>query len=212
MNAIKKHLNVRFEIKGIERKDVWDYPIEALREAVINALIHKDYLSTAEIQIKIYDDRLWIWNPGKLPKQLTIESLKTEHSSFPKNPLIASIFYYAGFIERWGSGTKRMIDLCKAQGLPEPVFKEEFGGISVCFRKDIYTEEYLGKIGFNERQIKAVMYVKERGRITNKEYQDINNVSNKTAYLELSNTVGRAIFKVEGKGKSTIYTLKVTKR
>jgi len=56
------------------------------------------------------------------------------------------------------------------------------------------------------------MYVKERGRITNKEYQDINNVSNKTAYLELSNTVGRAIFKVEGKGKSTTYTLKVTKR
>jgi len=212
MNAIKKHLNVRFEIKGIERKDVWDYPLEALREAVINALIHKDYLSTAEIQIKIYDDRLWIWNSGKLPKQLTIESLKTEHSSFPKNPLIASVFYYAGFIERWGSGTKRMIDLCKAQGLPEPEFKEEFGGISVYFRKDIYTEEYLRKLGLNERQIKAVMYVRERGKITNKEYQDINNVSNKTAYLELSNTVEMAIFKVEGKGKSTIYVLKVTKR
>ncbi len=212
MNAVKKHLNVRFEIKGIERKDVWDYPLEALREAVINALIHKDYLSTAEIQIKIYDDRLWIWNPGKLPKQLTIESLKTEHSSFPKNPLIASVFYYAGFIERWGSGTKRMIDLCKAQGLPEPEFKEEFSGISVYFHKDIYTEEYLRKLELNERQIKAVMYVKERGRITNKEYKDINNVSNKTAYLELSNNVEKAIFKVEGKGKSTIYTLKVVKR
>ncbi|RLC35486.1 MAG: transcriptional regulator [Candidatus Nealsonbacteria bacterium] len=212
MDAIKKHLNVKFEIKGIERKDVWDYPLEALREAVINALIHKDYLSTAEIQIKIYDDRLWIWNPGKLPKQLTIESLKTEHSSFPKNPLIASVFYYAGFIERWGSGIKRMIDLCKAQKLPEPEFKEEFGGISVYFHKDIYTEEYLRKLGLNERQIKAVMYVKEKGKITNKEYQDINDVSNKTAYLELSNTVERAILKVEGKGKSTIYTLKVTKR
>jgi len=96
--------------------------------------------------------------------------------------------------------------------LPEPEFKEEFGGISVYFRKDIYTEEYLRKLGLNERQIKAVMYVKERGRITNKEYQDINNVSNKTAYLELSNNVERAIFKVKGKGKSTIYTLKVTKR
>jgi len=212
MNAIKKHLNVRFEIKGIERKDVWDYPLEALREAVINALIHKDYLSTAEIQIKIYDDRLWIWNSGKLPKQLTIESLKTEHFSFPKNPIIASVFYYAGFIERWGSGTKRMIDLCKAQKLPEPEFKEEFGGISVYFCKDIYTEEYLRKLGLNERQIKAVMYVKKSGRITNKEYRNINNVSNKTAYLELSNIVERAIFKVEGKGKSTIYTLKVTKR
>jgi len=105
-----------------------------------------------------------------------------------------------------------MIDLCKAQGLPEPEFEEEFGGISVYFRKDIYTEEYLRKLGLNERQIKAVMYVRERGKITNKEYQDINNVSNKTAYLELSNTVEMAIFKVEGKGKSTIYVLKVTKR
>jgi ATP-dependent DNA helicase RecG len=208
MNAIKKHLNVRFEIKEIERKDVWDYPLEALREAVINALIHKDYLSTAEIQIKIYDDRLWIWNPGKLPKQLTIESLKREHSSFPKNPLIASVFYYAGFIERWGSGTKRMIDLCKSQGLPEPEFKEEFGGISVYFHKDIYTEEYLRKFGLNERQIKAVMYVKERGRITNKEYRSIFDITDRTALSDLNNLCERGFLRKIGiTGRSTAYEL-----
>jgi len=200
MNAIKKHLNVRFEIKEIERKDVWDYPI--------NALIHKDYLSTAEIQIKIYDDRLWIWNPGKLPKQLTIESLKREHSSFPKNPLIASVFYYAGFIERWGSGTKRMIDLCKSQGLPEPEFKEEFGGISVYFHKDIYTEEYLRKFGLNERQIKAVMYVKERGRITNKEYRSIFDITDRTALSDLNNLCERDFLRKIGiTGRSTAYEL-----
>ena len=190
------------------RKDVWDYPLEALREAVINALIHKDYLSTAEIQIKIYDDRLWIWNPGKLPKQLTIESLKTEHSSFPKNPLIASVFYYAGFIERWGSGTKRMIDLCKAQGLPEPEFKEEFGGISVYFRKDIYTEEYLRKFGLNERQIKAVMYVKKRGRITNKECRSMFDITDRTALSDLNNLCEMGFLRKIGiTGRSTAYEL-----
>jgi len=208
INAIKKHLNVRFEIKGIERKDVWDYPLEALREAVINALIHKDYLSTAEIQIKIYDDRLWIWNPGKLPKQLTIESLKTEHSSFPKNLLIASVFYYAGFIERWGSGTKRMIDLCKAQGLPEPEFKEEFGGISVYFRKDIYTEEYLRKLGLNERQIKAVMYVKEKKSINLSSLKTIGfEVSKKTLYRDLQELVSKGILKELGEKKGRKYEL-----
>lgn len=208
INAIKKHLNVRFEIKGIERKDVWDYPLEALREAVINALIHKDYLSTAEIQIKIYDDRLWIWNPGKLPKQLTIESLKTEHSSFPKNPLIASVFYYAGFIERWGSGTKRMIDLCKVQGLPEPEFKEEFGGISVYFRKDIYTEEYLRKLGLNERQIKAVMYVKEKKSINLSSFKTIVfEVSEKTLYRDLQELVSKGILKELGEKKGRKYEL-----
>jgi len=87
VEAIKKHLNVKFEIKGIERQDIWDYPIEAIREAVLNALIHRDYLSTAEIQIRIYDNKIWIWNSGKLPEELSIEDLKKEHSSYPKNPL-----------------------------------------------------------------------------------------------------------------------------
>uniref|UniRef100_A0A7C4TIC9 Uncharacterized protein n=1 Tax=candidate division WOR-3 bacterium TaxID=2052148 RepID=A0A7C4TIC9_UNCW3 len=103
-------MNVRFEIEGIVRKAIWDYPLEAIREAVINALIHRDYLSTAEIQIRLYDDKIWIWNPGKLPPQINVEDLKKEHSSYPRNPLIANVFYLSGFIERWGSGTKRWLN------------------------------------------------------------------------------------------------------
>ena len=208
MEAIKKHLNVRFEIKGIYRTDIWDYPIEAIREAVINALIHKDYSSTAEIQIRIYDDKIWIWNPGKLPPQLTIEDLKKEHSSYPRNPLIANAFYLAGLIERWGSGTKRIVDLCKEQGLPEPEYREEQGGFSVWFYKDIYTEENLRKMGLNERQIKAVMYVKEKGRITNIEYQKLTGISKPTATRELKNLVDIQLLKQQGTtGKGTFYTL-----
>jgi len=208
LEAIKKHLNLKFEIKDIQRQDVWDYPIEAIREAVINALIHKDYLSTAEIQIRIYDDKIWIWNPGKLPPQLTIEDLKREHSSYPRNPLIANVFYLAGFVEKWGSGTRRIVDLCKAQGLPEPEYKEEQGGFSVWFYKDIYTEDNLRKMGLNERQIKAVMYVKEKGKITNKEYQTICNVKKRQGTNDLLELERKEIFKRIGTtGRGTYYIL-----
>ncbi len=206
IEAIKKHLNVRFEIKGIQRKDIWDYPIEAIREAVINALIHKDYSSTAEIQIRIYDDKIWVWNPGKLPPQLTVDDLKKEHSSYPRNPLIANAFYLAGFIERWGSGTKRIVDLCKKQGLPEPEYREEQGGFSVWFYKDIYTEDNLRKMGLNERQIKAIVHIKEKGKITNKEYQRLTGISKPTATRELKSLVEMGILKQQGvTGKGTFY-------
>jgi len=86
------------------------------------------------------------------------------------------------------------------------------GGFSVRFYKDIYTEENLKKMGLNERQIKAVMYVKEKGKITNKEYQEINAVSNKTAYIELSDLVKREILVNIGSGRTLAYILKVMKR
>ncbi|MDI9597256.1 MAG: ATP-binding protein [Atribacterota bacterium] len=209
LEAIKKHLNVKFEIKDIQRKDVWDYPLEAIREAVINSLIHKDYLSTAEIQIKIYDDKIWIWNPGKLPSELKVDDLKKDHSSYPRNPLIANVFYLAGYIERWGSGTKRIVDLCKEQGLPEPEYKEEQGGFSVWFFKDIYSEEILQKIVLNERQIKAVLYVKEKGKITNKEYQQICSVKKRQTTDDLKELENMKIFERIGTtGKGTYYKLK----
>jgi len=208
LEAIKKHLNVKFEIKDIQRKDIWDYPLEAIREAVINSLIHKDYLSTAEIQIKIYDEKVWIWNPGKLPSELKVDDLKKEHSSYPRNPLIANVFYLSGYIERWGSGTKRIVDLCKEQGLPEPEYKEEQGGFSVWFFKDIYTEEILQRKGLNERQIKAVLYVKKKGKITNKEYRTMFNISDRTALTDLNDLSDKDLLEKTGTtGRGIAYNL-----
>ena len=195
-------------MRGVERKDVWDYPLPALREAVINALIHRDYLEPGDVQIKIYDDRIWFWNPGKLPEGLTVDMLKRDHPSIPRNRLLATVFYFAGLIEKWGSGTKRIVELCREQGLPEPDFKEEMGGFSVVFYKDMYTEEHLRKLGLNERQIKAVMYVKERGRITNKEYQELNATTQKTASRDLTKLVNIRLFERVGTtGKGTFYIL-----
>ncbi len=208
VDAIKKHLNVRFEIKGIERKDTWDYPLPAIREACINALIHRDYMDSAEIQIKIYDDRIWFWNPGKLPEGITVDILKNEHFSKPRNKLIAMVFYYAGLIERWGTGTRRMVELCREHGLPEPEFREFGNGFSVIFYKDVYNEENLKKIGLNERQIKAVLYVKEKGKITNKEYQKVNECSKATATRDIMDLVNRGLLIASGTGKRDLhYTL-----
>ncbi|MGC8734736.1 MAG: ATP-binding protein [bacterium] len=114
-------------------------------------------------------------------------------------------------IESWGSGTIKMLELCKESGLPEPDFinnEQGIGAFSVVFYKDIYTEENLRKMGLNERQIKAVMYVKQRGKITNKEYQKINNCHRNTANRDLSELVLKGVLKESGKkGAGAFYKI-----
>jgi len=101
-----------------------------------------------------------------------------------------------------------MIELCREQGLPEPEFEEFGGGFSVIFYKDIYNEEYLRKLGLNERQIKAVLYVKERGKITNKDYMEITSSSKATSTRELTELVKMGIMLKHGTtGKGTFYSL-----
>jgi len=121
---------------------------------------------------------------------------------------LADVFFKAGLIEAWGRGTIKIADECKKAGLPEPEFKEEFGGFAVYFYKDIYTEENLRKMGLNERQIKAVMYVKEKGKITNREYREISALSDEGARLDLRELVNKQIFKVEGKGRNSRYVIR----
>lgn len=206
-----KYLISEIKFEGIYRKEVLEYPEEALREAIINAIIHRNYVG-AHTQLKIYPDKLILWNEGILPKEIKIQDLKKNHPSRPRNELLADVFFKAGLIEAWGRGTIKIIDECKKTGLPEPEFREEFGGFSVYFYKDIYTEENLRKIGLNERQIRAVMYVKKKGEITNKEYQEIANTTKKTASRDLGNLVEKEVFNQVGTtGKGTYYVLEKTK-
>lgn len=210
MKFATRHISVRYEFEGKpKRKEVWEYPLEALREAVINAIVHRDYAAPSNVQVEIYDDRIEIWNPGKLLPGITIEDLyKKEHKSVIRNRLLAQVFYDIGYIEKYGSGTIKIIDLCKEHGIPLPEFKEVSGGFSVIFRKDIYTEEYIRNIGMNERQIKAIMYVKEKGKITNKEYQELTKISRQMATIDLSEIVEKGIFTMKGKaGKGIAYQL-----
>lgn len=210
MDFIRKNINVRFVMTGKPaREQIWDYPIEALREAVINAACHRDYTIPSNTEVRIYDDKLIVWNPGGLPFGITMEDLFKPHSSVLRNKGIGGIFYDIGWIEQWGSGIDKMRKACTEAGIPEPQF-EEYQGFRVIFRKeeDIYTEDNLRNFGLNERQIKAVIYVKEKGRITNKKHQAICNTSERTATRDLSNLVSMGLFKQVGvTGKGTEYIL-----
>jgi ATP-dependent DNA helicase RecG len=132
---IKKNLHVRFEITGApQRKEIWDYPLPALREAVINAIVHRDYGDTADIQIKIFEDVLQVWSPGFLPYNVTVKDLfDPQHTSKPRNKLIAQIFYDMGLIERYGSGIHRILEACQEADLPEPLFENFSGGFRIKF-------------------------------------------------------------------------------
>ncbi|MCS6920149.1 MAG: helix-turn-helix domain-containing protein [Fimbriimonadales bacterium] len=209
MQYFRDRLETRYEFKGDPAREVvWEYPLEALREAIINAICHRDYLEAAHIQVRWYDDRLVFYNPGKLPPPLTIEDLAREHISQPRNRLIAEAFYYIGWIEQWGTGIRRMREACQKMGLPEPSFQER-AGIWLTFRKDRWTEESLQELGLNERQIRAVNYVRQHMSITNSEYQRINAVSARTASRELADLVQRGILEQVGAtGKGTRYVLK----
>ena len=202
-----KYLIRPISYKGLERMESLEYPESALREAILNAIIHKDYSSTW-IFLRVMDDRLEIWNPGLLPDELTIDKLKGKHSSYPRNKNIADIFFRAGYIESWGRGTNKIIEVCIEAGLPEPVIEEQENGINVAFLKDIYNEEYLQKLGLNERQINAVIQTKKTGRMTNREYQELNKVSKATATRDLQKIIESGLLKSSGiKGAGAGYII-----
>lgn len=212
LKSIPDILNRKFFTKpihfeGLQRIEKGEYPIGALREMILNALVHRDYMGST-VQIRMYDNRFSIWNEGLLPQGLTLESLKHHHPSRPRNPIIADICFKAGYIDAWGRGTLKIIHSCRDAELPEPEIKEEHGGITVTLFRDIFTIEHLQKLGLNERQIKGIMYLKENNRITNKYYQTLNAVSRETATRDLKELIMKHLIKASGqKGAGSYYTL-----
>lgn len=184
----------------IQRQEKWEYPPKAIREALANAIAHRDYSSASKVQVRIFDDRMEFWNPGRLPEGWTIKKLKQEHESEPFNPLIAKQFFWIKHIEEVGTGTNKIVEWCVDWGLPEPVF--EFTGTSlITILKKPFNLADLEKSGLNERQIKAIKYVEKKGSITNREYMITNNISRNTATIDLADLVKRSIFIRVGKGK-----------
>lgn len=105
----------------------YELPREAVAEAIVNAITHRDYASNASVQVMLFADRLEIWNPGELPPSLTFKQLRHPHASIPRNPLIAEPIFLAHYIEKAGTGTLDMIALCRAAGLAEPSFRQDGG-------------------------------------------------------------------------------------
>lgn len=204
-----KYIKALISYEGIHRVETYEYPKEAVREALLNALSHKDYSSGIPIQISVYKDKILIWNDGHLPENWTAEKLTQKHASKPYNPDIANTFFRSGYIESWGRGTIKIIDKCKEAGLPSPLYHYEESDFWVEFRKDIFNEEYLKSLTLNDRQVKAVLYTKKNGKITNSEYQIHFNVARNTATRDLIDLVEKGIFKSsESKGAGSFYQLK----
>jgi ATP-dependent DNA helicase RecG len=202
-----KYIKALISYEGLNRVETYEYPKEAIREALLNAIAHKDYSGGVPIQISVYNDKLMIWNEGQLPENWTVKNLLEKHASRPYNPDIANALFRSGYIESWGRGTIKIINECKKAGIPEPVFTYDSSDISVEFRKDIYNEKHLQSLNLNERQVKAVLYLKTKGRLTNKEYQEINNTTDRTALRDLETLVDLNIIKRLGEKKGAYYEL-----
>lgn len=192
----------------LHRIETYEYPKDAIREALLNAIAHKDYSGYTPIQIRVYSNKIMIWNQGQLPDFWTIENLLKSHSSRPYNPDIANALFRSGYIESWGRGISKMIELCESNNQPHPVFDVNGSDFWVIFSKDIYHLEYLQELDLNERQIKAILYVKDKGRITNNNYQSLNSVSKATATRDLVKLTEMQLLLMKGEGKrDTHYTL-----
>lgn len=131
-----KHLSISGKIVGLMREEKLEVPTEALREALTNALCHRVFHNTSSsVGIAIYDDRIEIENSGHLPEELTAETIKHSHHSFPQNPVIADVLFKTTFLENWGSGVGRIMDACREANLPEPEYNQNASFVWVTFKR-----------------------------------------------------------------------------
>ncbi len=193
---------------GTEAPVAYELPREAVAEAIVNAVAHRDYASNASVQVMLFADRLEIWNPGELPPPLTLERLRVPHPSIPRNPLIADALFLARYIEKAGTGTLDMIARVREAGLPEPEFRQDGGTFVQALWRDWLTPKALASLGLSERQHKAIDFVRANGRIANVEYQRLAGVTKATASRDLEAlTKANVLRKVGTTGKGTHYTL-----
>lgn len=135
---IQKHCRKKYAVnpETAQREPVYEWPLLAIREALSNAIAHRDYMISGHTDIAVFDDRIEVWSSGTLPEGIKIEDLNRTHKSVLRNPAIAEMLYFAGYIERWGSGIKAMNTLVKQAGLPEPIYEEIGSNFVVTFKKE----------------------------------------------------------------------------
>jgi ATP-dependent DNA helicase RecG len=192
--------NISFE--GMNRIETLEYPVPALREMLLNMLIHRNHMG-APMQIRVYDTKLTAWNHGTLPEGITLDKLAKSHSSYPRNPTLARACFLGGYIDSWGSGIMKIVNSCKAAGLPTPVMEEDGGGFIVKLFKDRFSEEQLRQSGLNDRQIKAVLFFKNKSEITSSEYAEKFNITDRTARTDLMELVDKELLYKQGDYKTT---------
>ena len=196
-------------VTGLEREERTEYPVSAVREALVNAVAHRDYrLGGRRIEVRMFSDRMEITSPGGLPGFITVDNIVEEH--FSRNPRIVSGLYQWGYIEELGLGVDLMIEEMVRAGHPPPKFKDT----PYSFTVTLYNVRERAPVPawtrtMNERQVRALTYVQERGRITNREYRKLcPDVSTETLRLDLVDLVERGVLLKIGAKKGTYYIMK----
>jgi ATP-dependent DNA helicase RecG len=166
-----KYMKALISYEGIYRKETFFFPKSAFRELLLNAVIHKDYLSTTPIQIRIYKDKIRLWNDGALPKEVPVEDLFKEHVSKPCNPNLANVFFKCGMIESWARGFNKITRYCEEENAKLPVIDLSLGGVTArCYASDGYLalmNEYEKTEKFTENDQKSGQKTVEKTREKN---------------------------------------------
>ena len=203
---IKRNTREQIRITGDPQHErIPEYPEEALREAITNALVHREYASTATVQIRIYDNRLEVWNPGLLPDALTIADLYRKHASYPRNSRLVQLFNRAHLIEHYGTGTLRIVSSCVAAGMDLPKFAQEGGMFVVSFGNAASEAAQQTSVGDNEGRVLRI--ARQCGRVQTRDVMEILQVSRSTAVRVIQSLVDvQVLHRVGESGPNVYYT------
>jgi ATP-dependent DNA helicase RecG len=207
--VIWEEMRVAAVVKGLVREEKSEYPSFAVREALVNAVCHRDYqLTGRRIEIRMFDDRMQVISPGGLPGYITIDNIVEEH--FSRNPRLVHGLFQWGFIEELGLGVDRMIEDMINAGHPAPEFRDAPYAFTVTLQNTrVRRAVPAWESNMNERQLQALSHIQETGRITNRAYRQLcPDVSAETLRLDLADLVERGILLKIGAKRGTYYILK----
>jgi ATP-dependent DNA helicase RecG len=213
MLFLQRHLPVAGRIlPGLfERIDEPLFPPVALREALVNAICHRDYAQVGgAISLAIYDDRVEVWSDGTLPFGLKVEDLKRDHRSRPRNPLIADVFYRRGLVERWGRGTQKIVELCVKAGHPEPEFLEQAGAVGVRFLPSGYIAPHRVTHALTARQREILQLLARKEHMALREIRAglVHPPSDRTLQEDLAHLKRVGVIDASGHGRGATYRLR----
>ena len=207
--AIFDKLSKRAVMDGFVREDVAEYPEVAYREAIVNAVGHRDYeLEGAFVQVRFFADRMEVQSPGGLGGHLTVDNLAYEQ--YTRNPHIMRLLEHYGYVERRGLGIDQMIRAMTGAGLEPPIFENRGSSFWVTLqgRAPAHPLPDLARLGLNDRQLRAVAYLRRHGRLTNREYQKEFGVSERTALYDLQGLVEAGLALPVSSGRGRYYILR----
>ena len=207
MDLIKsKYLIYSISYEGVSRRETPQFPIEAVRESMMNAIAHKDYADATPIQISVYPDHIVFWNAGRLPENWTTELLFEKHPSKPFNPSVANTLFRCGDIESWGRGYKRILDAVTSYKLLPPIV-EVLSGLMITYYTDLHSQ--LKRLKIDQKHFPIIDFIIKNGSITNSDVQRIMNTSKSTS-TRILQSLESLLEKNGTSGKSVHYTLKGT--